>query len=170
MGVQMGDALCLGDPGKIGSLGQINHVAQPPASARNTARAAFAASHGQTGGAHRMARMAQHPADGLGDDRGQSGAQDMVRFIIFCQIGGINQIAAIRPHGKAVHRLAQPFQRQNLTPDKAVRGARICVDQITEFQRTTVFELCPTLTPAWGKSKPEARQSHPIQGAGQARL
>jgi hypothetical protein len=46
---------------------------------------------------------------------------------------GIDQPAAVRPHGKAVNLPVHPLKRLNLAPDEGVRGLGIGVDEIGKF-------------------------------------
>ena len=60
--------------------------------------------------------------------------KDAFGAVVFLAVGRVLQGLGIAPHGKPMDVETQGFQRRNLTPDEAVRGAGVGVDEIADSQ------------------------------------
>ena len=131
MGMDMREAKGLAAGGEIGGLDEVDQVFQP---ARPGTRPARAAAQGAFQGREDRGGVMPHPAQGCCQQAVGGGLQDMFGLRVFGQIGGIDQCAPVRAHGKAVDRDAPAFERLYLAADKAVRGAGVGVDEISDPQ------------------------------------
>ena len=128
MGVDVLQAQGLGPRRDAGAFGQIDQLPRQAGFAR------LRSGMGPGNGTAQLPGIGARRAGQVAQQARAARLKDAFGAVVFLAVGRVLQGLGIAPHGKPMDVETQGFQRRNLTPDEAVRGPGIGVDEIADSQ------------------------------------